>query len=1055
MMIHEPCRDSADYFDSKGRFILSDFQHKRPFSSFLPGIAGLHGIPMWVFYVNRGQAICSFGVESKDHPILEFQAANKAYRSTPALGFRTYLNGSRQGTSWHRECFSPWQANEIQRAMFIGMNEVEIQEVHGSLGYQINVLYFLLPNEPFSGLIRQVTFKNLIDSTLTLEVLDGLPCIIPHGVDNGTLKHIGRTIEAWMQVDNLENRLPFYRLKATPGDTVEVATIPSGNYAFAFSDSKLLPAIADPVAIFGLDTGFSGAHHFQDLGLVNVFDKPQTLEGRSFCAFFGASFAIDIGETYTITSLYGFAQSLFSIQSNVQSLKTKGYIDQKLNQARSLVIELTDDIKTESASPVFDAYCRQTFLDNFLRGGYPLVLGNKHVFHVYSRKHGDVERDYNYFVLAPEYYSQGNGNYRDVNQNRRSDVFFVPQAGLSNIRLFMSLIQADGYNPLVISRLTFSIPPDQLTGILGHAKIRDELAKLLERRFTPGELYRAALDAQISIPVEDFLQQVFSQAEVHIQAEHGEGYWVDHWTYNLDLIESYLAIYPDKKFTMLYESDPLPFFDSSHYIRPRHERFVLSNGQPRQLNAVAEDPRKAALIRSRLVDRYWARTCQGQADIFRLPLISKLILLSILKFATLDPSGMGIQMEAGRPGWYDALNGLPGLFGSSMPETYELLRLIKFLIDNLGDFSHHVLLPTEAQVLIKVISDVLLQDTDTFTAWEKMTDGLETYRESLKMGFDGKTILIDVSGLLSHMRTALEKGINKANTFSDGLPATYFIHEVTDYVQGATKDSSGRPHIQIKGFKPVALPAFLEGPVRQMKILNMNDGQELHATLRNSELFDRNLGMYKVNTSLESQSHEIGRTRAFTPGWLENESIWMHMAFKYLLELQRAGLNEDFFRDLQTHLPAFMDPDIYGRSPLENSSFVVSSAHPDESLHGNGFVARLSGSTAEFLSMWVLMTVGKQPFRVEKGELVLEFRPNLPGWMFKENGTFLFRFLGSCDVTLHNPSRKDTYTEGLKITKIILRSNTETININGSQIKSPYAAKVRKGEFKAIEIFLM
>ncbi len=26
-------------------------------------------------------------------------------------------------------------------------------------------------------------------------------------------------------------------------------------------------------------------------------------------------------------------------------------------------------------------------------------------------------------------------------------------------------------------------------------------------------------------------------------------------------------------------------------------------------------------------------------------------------------------MEAGRPGWYDALNGLPGLFGSSMPET--------------------------------------------------------------------------------------------------------------------------------------------------------------------------------------------------------------------------------------------------------------------------------------------------------------------------------------------------------------------------------------------------
>jgi len=38
---------------------------------------------------------------------------------------------------------------------------------------------------------------------------------------------------------------------------------------------------------------------------------------------------------------------------------------------------------------------------------------------------------------------------------------------------------------------------------------------------------------------------------------------------------------------------------------------------------------------------------------------------------------MGIEMEAGKPGWYDALNGLPGLFGSSVGETAELIRLIE------------------------------------------------------------------------------------------------------------------------------------------------------------------------------------------------------------------------------------------------------------------------------------------------------------------------------------------------------------------------------------------
>ena len=92
-------------FDEQGRYILSDFQHKKPFSSFLPGIAGLQGIPMWVFYVNRGQAICSFGVEDKDHPILEFQPANKAYQSTNLIGFRTFLKGKRGDQGWYCEPF--------------------------------------------------------------------------------------------------------------------------------------------------------------------------------------------------------------------------------------------------------------------------------------------------------------------------------------------------------------------------------------------------------------------------------------------------------------------------------------------------------------------------------------------------------------------------------------------------------------------------------------------------------------------------------------------------------------------------------------------------------------------------------------------------------------------------------------------------------------------------------------------------------------------------------------------------------------------------------------
>ena len=36
-------------------------------------------------------------------------------------------------------------------------------------------------------------------------------------------------------------------------------------------------------------------------------------------------------------------------------------------------------------------------------------------------------------------------------------------------------------------------------------------------------------------------------------------------------------------------------------------------------------------------------------------------------------------MEANKPNWYDALNGLPGLLGSSISETFEVKRFAVFV----------------------------------------------------------------------------------------------------------------------------------------------------------------------------------------------------------------------------------------------------------------------------------------------------------------------------------------------------------------------------------------
>lgn len=72
-------------------FSQADYARKPTFSGFLPGIAGVHGIPLWCYYVNRGQGIVSFGAQDKDHPIMEFYPAHTAYQNVGRTGFRTFI----------------------------------------------------------------------------------------------------------------------------------------------------------------------------------------------------------------------------------------------------------------------------------------------------------------------------------------------------------------------------------------------------------------------------------------------------------------------------------------------------------------------------------------------------------------------------------------------------------------------------------------------------------------------------------------------------------------------------------------------------------------------------------------------------------------------------------------------------------------------------------------------------------------------------------------------------------------------------------------------------
>lgn len=65
-----------------------------------------------------------------------------------------------------------------------------------------------------------------------------------------------------------------------------------------------------------------------------------------------------------------------------------------------------------------------------------------------------------YFRMLLQYHifiKKGPGNFRDILQNRRNDVFFNPRIGAFNVKVFLSYIQADGYNPLTVEATVFMI----------------------------------------------------------------------------------------------------------------------------------------------------------------------------------------------------------------------------------------------------------------------------------------------------------------------------------------------------------------------------------------------------------------------------------------------------------------------------------------------------------------------------------------------------------------------------------------------------------------------
>ena len=219
-----------------GSFMIEDYQQAKLFASFLPGIAGKNGIPIWAFYVNRGKCLSGFGIRNKDGAIQEFVPADKAPWYTAWRGFRTFLKimGSKQTTFYEPFRVHNDNQTKINTRLKITPSDIIINEINHDLGIEVKVSYFTLPEERIGGLYRRTEIVNHRKETIRFQLVDGLAVMIPSGMNNYLMKNMGATIRAWMNVSSTTG-VPFHKLSFLPDDVPELLKFDSGNFHLGYT----------------------------------------------------------------------------------------------------------------------------------------------------------------------------------------------------------------------------------------------------------------------------------------------------------------------------------------------------------------------------------------------------------------------------------------------------------------------------------------------------------------------------------------------------------------------------------------------------------------------------------------------------------------------------------------------------------------------------------------------------------------------------------------------------------------------------------------------------
>ncbi len=812
-------------FDNETYYKISNSDQMRPFF-----ISLISNSNHWMFISSNGGL--SAGRKDSDHALFPYYTDDKITESTETTGSKTILKVQKKNKVFLWEPFSDRYKGvyNIKRNLYkndLG-NKIVFEE--HNLDLELTYRYQWNSSDTY-GFVKKVTLINDTDTSVNIELIDGLQNIIPYGVGEALQNASSNLVDAYKRNELIpETGIGIYALSSIIVDKAEPSEALKSNiiWSLGFKNTKYL------VSSLQLDRFRSGLPIHQETDVkaekgayfvcsniqltaneqtqwMFIADVNQTINSiteisekirtdtniavsiqedidrgtSNLLELAGASDAIQLS-TNKLRNTRHFSNTLFNIMRG--GIFDDNYKIEKwdfctyLAQANTIVFQNVQEQLKQLPEQFLLSQLKEIAYQSQDKDYRRLCL--EYMPLKFSRRHGDPSRPWNKFSINTRNEIDGSkildyeGNWRDIFQNWEALALSYPEFIESMIHKFLNATTFDGYNPYRVTKDGFDWEvieehdPWSYIGYWGDHQII-YLLKFLEiiENHNPGRL---------------------------------------HSYFNIDLF--------------VYANVPYKIKDYKDILDNPKDTIIFDYDLDQKINA----------LRTQIgVDGALLQDANNQ--IHNVNFIEKILAMLLAKISNFIPEA-GIWLNTQRPEWNDANNALVGN-GVSMVTLCYLRRFLKF-------FDRIVANSTIQKIEISL---------ELLTFYNRLASTLNTNIDILSSDIsdtDRKTILDDLGIAASTYRGQIyqnafsgQKNILQLNSLAKFIKVTL---KYVDHTLRANKRSDHLYHaynlMSVKGSKEITisyLDEMLEGQVAALSsgYLSSKDSLALLDGLKNSALF--------------------------------------------------------------------------------------------------------------------------------------------------------------------------------------------------------------------------